>query len=304
MSALFSREDLMERGMADGGQAETTQAVTYASEHASPTTTSSPMQVQKPTRSFFGMQNCWSKKQRVETHPAKERMVIVIRSLHACPRGYPRLAAFLDSDRNFELFRRFGFLQKRLLLYKQDELRMLEQDLDRLDRQHVCDDPTLLSSRMRDDVISGKRKELVAQIGVKYQEYGQHYRQYRRKYYASLKLTNYFFGLRAALHLKSDPGNRILYSHRRIDVMVTVVVLMIMSLLLVVPVYVLWHLSQGTATNSSTSVTIIVLLIFTLVFSTILLKFTKAQRHEILAAAAAYCAVLVVFIGNVKQIST
>lgn len=42
------------------------------------------------------------------------------------------------------------------------------------------------------------------------------------------------------------------------------------------------------------------LLICTLAFSSILSLFTKARRHEILAAAAAYCAVLVVFLGNVE----
>jgi hypothetical protein len=36
-----------------------------------------------------------------------------------------------------------------------------------------------------------------------------------------------------------------------------------------------------------------------LLFSAELTFFTRAKRHEILAAAAGYCAVLVVFIGNV-----
>ena len=44
------------------------------------------------------------------------------------------------------------------------------------------------------------------------------------------------------------------------------------------------------------------LLIFTLAFSSALSIFTKARRHEILAAAATYCAVLVVFLGNVGPI--
>jgi hypothetical protein len=35
-----------------------------------------------------------------------------------CLAGYPRLAAFLDSDENFMFYGRFGFLQARLLLYK------------------------------------------------------------------------------------------------------------------------------------------------------------------------------------------
>ncbi|MCJ1251558.1 hypothetical protein MMC30_008793 [Trapelia coarctata] len=42
-----------------------------------------------------------------------------------------------------------------------------------------------------------------------------------------------------------------------------------------------------------------VLMISTVIFAMVLLLFTKAKRHEILAAAAAYTAVLVVFVGNV-----
>lgn len=45
-----------------------------------------------------------------------------------------------------------------------------------------------------------------------------------------------------------------------------------------------------------------VLLVSTLAFSAVLAIFTRAKRHEILAAAAAYCAVLVVFLGNVPQL--
>lgn len=43
--------------------------------------------------------------------------------------GYPKLAAFFDSDDQFSVYRRFGYLHSRLLLYKQDELRELEDRL-------------------------------------------------------------------------------------------------------------------------------------------------------------------------------
>jgi hypothetical protein len=49
--------------------------------------------------------------------------------------GYPRLASFLDTDENFMLYRRFGYLHARLLLQKQDELRKLEEALDNLDQE-------------------------------------------------------------------------------------------------------------------------------------------------------------------------
>lgn len=48
-------------------------------------------------------------------------------------RGYPNLAAFTSSDEDFAIYRRFGYLQARLLLDKQDQLRLLEERLDRYD---------------------------------------------------------------------------------------------------------------------------------------------------------------------------
>jgi hypothetical protein len=40
------------------------------------------------------------------------------------------------------------------------------------------------------------------------------------------------------------------------------------------------------------------LVVFTLLFSAAMSILTKAARHELFAASAAYCAVLVVFISN------
>lgn len=47
--------------------------------------------------------------------------------------GYANLAAFQSSDEYFAVYRRFGYLQSRLLLDKQDQLRILENELDALD---------------------------------------------------------------------------------------------------------------------------------------------------------------------------
>jgi hypothetical protein len=47
-------------------------------------------------------------------------------TVQSCPRGYPALAAFFDSDESFMVYRRFGYIQSRLLLEKQDEMRALE----------------------------------------------------------------------------------------------------------------------------------------------------------------------------------
>jgi hypothetical protein len=70
-------------------------------------------------------------------------------------------------------------------------------------------------------------------------------------------------------------------------------------ILLVLPIYLLYHMVHDIGTHDAYVMCIGTLLVFTLAFSSILSLFTKARRHEILAAAAAYCAVLVVFLGNV-----
>jgi drug/metabolite transporter superfamily protein YnfA len=99
----------------------------------------------------------------------------------------------------------------------------------------------------------------------------------------------------------------VLYSKNRIDALVTMIITLMILFLLIIPIYVLWHLAgqleNGKASASSRTVaaTIGVLLVFTLIFSAVLSLFTRARRHEILGAAAAYCAVLVVFISNVGQ---
>jgi hypothetical protein len=74
-----------------------------------------------------------------------------------------------------------------------------------------------------------------------------------------------------------------------------------MLVLLIVPVYGLYELIAGQGSKRSSAACMGVLLGGTLAFSAILTVFTRAKRHELLAAAAAYCAVLVVFLGNVPQ---
>jgi hypothetical protein len=93
----------------------------------------------------------------------------------SCPEGYPQLAAFLDSDENFMLYRRFGYLQARILLHKQDELRALETKLDRLDEKdnEHNDTKKYLKSRDIDDKRKdSRRKALLREIETTFKEYG------------------------------------------------------------------------------------------------------------------------------------
>ncbi|KAL8952486.1 MAG: hypothetical protein Q9222_001589 [Ikaeria aurantiellina] len=98
-----------------------------------------------------------------------------------CPSGYPKVAAFLDSDDNFMIYRRFGFLYSRVLLSKQDELRVLEEDLDSMDRWDASATEKTrkcLKSQTKDFArtdVEGRqtRKELLGVVERKLYEYGQ-----------------------------------------------------------------------------------------------------------------------------------
>jgi hypothetical protein len=49
-------------------------------------------------------------------------------------RGYPAVAEFISSDKVFNIFRRFDSLAARNLLYMQDELCELEENLENLEQ--------------------------------------------------------------------------------------------------------------------------------------------------------------------------
>lgn len=90
------------------------------------------------------------------------------------PMGYPRFAAYLNSDDNFLIARRYGVLHTRVMLYRQDELYQLEKDLYELDKEDAVNEPLALESRKRDDRREGQeRKQLIAEIDQKLKEYGK-----------------------------------------------------------------------------------------------------------------------------------
>ena len=84
-------------------------------------------------------------------------------------KGYPNLAAFADSDENFMLYRRFGYLQARVLLQKQDEMRALEDELDELDDADEEDFSKLYQRETQGEM----RKKLLDRIETKFCEYGE-----------------------------------------------------------------------------------------------------------------------------------
>lgn len=96
------------------------------------------------------------------------------------PLGYPRQAAFADSDESFMLYRRFGNVHARLLLHKQDELREMEEDLKDMDLQddHCEESKKYLKSRDLDEERAAipdqePRSQLLARMEKKTMQYGR-----------------------------------------------------------------------------------------------------------------------------------
>ncbi|KAH7064033.1 hypothetical protein BKA63DRAFT_177464 [Paraphoma chrysanthemicola] len=87
------------------------------------------------------------------------------------------------------------------------------------------------------------------------------------------------------------------YSQSRIEKLVGLIITFIIFVLLVLPVVAMYKLTS-LGDRSSTFDTVGIMVVFTLLFSAAMSLLTKAKRHELFAASAAYCAVLVVFISN------
>jgi hypothetical protein len=92
------------------------------------------------------------------------------------PKGYPRAAAFLNSDDDFANVRRFGRVSSRILLHLQLELTDLEKQLDDLDEADAAN--KVMEKRLRGhEHFSGwtdQQTKLVNQIQAKYSQYGEH----------------------------------------------------------------------------------------------------------------------------------
>jgi len=291
------------------------------------------------------------------------------RVLEDCPIGYPRLAAFLSSEVNFTAFRGFKYLHVRLLLEKQREVTLLEQELDHLDEADgFIDDSNKKGNRRlknrsfdvrtprEDDDEARSRGEILSDIHKKLLEYDEILLKARDTFglqqpserdYKSIRtwLCNKtplvdaevafitekediitlrsgrewsafdgfienalrrldFFGWNKKLfctpelRAKTSDKHISYYSASRVESFVGAIITIFVMTLMVIPVWIMCHLTatgDGVVTEYKA---VGVWLVFTLLFATILSLLTKARRHELFAASAAYAAVLVVFITN------
>jgi len=105
--------------------------------------------------------------------------------------------------------------------------------------------------------------------------------------------------------LKTGSEERLkLTSAERFEVLLRVVLTTIAAVLLLAPVLVLWELqpTEQSQAKRAGKWQLVTIFLFTMVFSLSCSIFTKAKRQELFAATAAYCAVLVVFLGNTSNV--
>ncbi len=88
-----------------------------------------------------------------------------------------------------------------------------------------------------------------------------------------------------ALKKKADPDATgvVLLRRHRLDTLKMSIILAMILIHFIGPVYLLWYLSR----RSKTLISVAVLIIFTCTLSVVLAQFTRANRHELLASAAA-----------------
>jgi hypothetical protein len=106
------------------------------------------------------------------------------------------------------------------------------------------------------------------------------------------RFTRYLFQSKETAMKTDEEGGEVFYTRSRIERFVLLIITLMILVLLVVPIYVLYELSdegegEGKAGSRRDFECIGVLLVFTLAFSACISLFTRARRHEILAASAA-----------------
>ena len=88
--------------------------------------------------------------------------------------GYGKVAAIEDLDRDFLILRKFGWAHNYVLLYLQDELAQLQEEIEMFDKwESNLGNPTKLISRRKDNAFrESRRKELVGKLQAKLAQYG------------------------------------------------------------------------------------------------------------------------------------
>ncbi|KAL2074203.1 hypothetical protein VTL71DRAFT_7981 [Oculimacula yallundae] len=142
-------------------------------------------------------------------------------NLEMYPEGYPRLAAIVNGTSEAALFRRFGILHARLLLYQQVEITELEAQLDALDisdAENQGSQSTLWrlsnSISLNDGFENTERKKLVENIASKLKAYDEailREANMRKLPRAGKRVHRNFFDVAFTEHALSEKDERFLY---------------------------------------------------------------------------------------------
>ncbi|CAO2658157.1 Nn.00g074170.m01.CDS01 [Neocucurbitaria sp. VM-36] len=86
--------------------------------------------------------------------------------------GYPHWAAYQNSDPSFKIYKRYGTLRNRVILYRQQEIAQLEEELNRLDEEdHKSGNGKTRSLLWDQEDADSKRMKLIDQIEEKLKRY-------------------------------------------------------------------------------------------------------------------------------------
>jgi hypothetical protein len=92
------------------------------------------------------------------------------------PPGWPQLAAFMHSEDNFAIFRRFGLVHCRVLVQLQAEIQLLEKKLSALDQSDASPgspNAWRLQTAEFKEGWDAEKKDLVAELVDKLLKYGK-----------------------------------------------------------------------------------------------------------------------------------
>ncbi|KAF2174896.1 hypothetical protein K469DRAFT_704011 [Zopfia rhizophila CBS 207.26] len=93
-------------------------------------------------------------------------------SVASYPLGYPSWAAYQNSEPTFRIYKRFGTLRNRVILYRQQELAKLEEKLNELDAEDDKHHNRRIRSLRQDRADKeSKRMELIDEIDSKLKHY-------------------------------------------------------------------------------------------------------------------------------------
>ncbi|KAL8640635.1 MAG: hypothetical protein Q9228_002462 [Teloschistes exilis] len=261
----------------------------------------------------------------------------LINSLDQYVAGYPKVAAYENSDPDFLIYRKFGWLHNRVLLYLQDELAEFEYRLEKLEKRTFAEENAVqLKSRRLYYVDCPLRRRNVQLITERLELYGQLSCYPKILIYLARGSSDVFISLslrQTPAPLSKDPSDpetddpksnisavfrtkeqRIIAGHEnvslvspfRLDILMRIIQTILATILLLVPVGILIELQpthrQDVRRNSRYQ--ILTIFIFTWVFSASCSIFTKPRRGAVFTATAAYCAVLAVFLGSTMDVLT